>query len=65
MKSMQGVVFLFVGAVLFVWGLRAWGTLSSHGSAEMGAGPQDQVTAMLALGALLGITGLVRLVRRA
>ena len=65
MRNFLGVVFLFVGVVLFAWGVSAWRALASHAPELTQETLRDKTVAMVALGVLLGVTGLVRLVRRA
>ena len=63
MRNFLGVVFLFVGVVLFAWGVSEWRALSSHTPELTPELLRDKVVAMVALGALLGIAGLARLSR--
>ena len=63
MKNLLGAIFLLVGAVLLIWGVHALRWLSAH-RAEVAQGASNEVVVMVTLGALLGVTGLVRLVRR-
>ena len=64
MKNLLGAVFLLVGGVLLIWGVRGLHWLSAH-RAEVAQNVSYDVAVMVTLGALLGVTGLVRLVRRA
>jgi uncharacterized membrane protein YidH (DUF202 family) len=65
MKSVVGIVILLVGIALLVWGVQAYHSVSSGTSEIVQGAPSNKAIVLLALGAVLGVAGLVRLMRRA
>jgi hypothetical protein len=65
MKSLVGLIILLVGVALLVWGTQAYHSVSSGASEIVQGAPSNKAILLLAAGAVLGVIGLVRLVRRA
>ena len=59
-----GIVLLAAGAALLIWGISASDSLSSETSELFQGAPSNKAIALMVLGAVVGVVGLVKLVRR-
>ena len=64
-NALVAIVLLVIGVALLVWGLNASDSLSSEVSEAFEGAPSNKSIALMAIGGLIGVIGLVKLLRRA
>ncbi len=63
-STILAILLLGAGAALLVWGLRVSDSLSSETSELFQGAPSNKAIVLIVVGGLLGVFGLVRLLRR-
>ena len=63
-SSVPALILLAVGAALLIWGFAASDSLSSEASELFQGAPSNKALILMVIGALIGGTGLVRLIRK-
>jgi hypothetical protein len=64
-NSLISIVVLFIGIVLLFWGFDASESFASEVSEAIEGAPSNKSIALIVVGALLAVVGLLGLVRRA